>query len=113
MNYLMLDLFLCFDLISIIRNPFGSKKKSFQICNHKSFYGSCQRNHIYEDKRSWFNLLSFRDGILLNCFELECIILCIPSLLQWIIQIGSVARAEAPCFLDFFFHLNQLLPYVP
>ena len=27
MNYLMLDMFLCFDLISIIRNPFGSKEK--------------------------------------------------------------------------------------
>ena len=27
MNYLMLDTFLCFDLISIIRNPFGSKEK--------------------------------------------------------------------------------------
>jgi len=27
MNYLMLDLFLCFDLISIIKNPFGSKEK--------------------------------------------------------------------------------------
>lgn len=27
MNYLMMDIFICFDLISIIRNPFGSKEK--------------------------------------------------------------------------------------
>ena len=27
MNYLMLDLFLCLDLIKIIKNPFGSKEK--------------------------------------------------------------------------------------
>ena len=26
MNYLMLDLFLCVDLIKIIKNPFGSKE---------------------------------------------------------------------------------------
>lgn len=31
MNYLMLDLFLCFDLISIIRNPFGSKERRVSL----------------------------------------------------------------------------------